>query len=172
MMGTMSTRFHALLQRLKGEPSRARAFARAATIFAVVPTLLAGCATYTAYSPQGLAAGSNEAEVLARMGPATARHGLPSGGTRLEFARGPMGRHTYMLDMGADGRLLRWTQVLDEAHFAQVTDGMPVQALLQHLGRPAERMGVRQGEVWSSRVRHQSATSGVFLAPESIKSTS
>ena len=53
---------------------------------------LAGCASY---SPQGLQTGQGEAQVSQQMGEPTGRYALPDGATRLEYARGPMGRHTY-----------------------------------------------------------------------------
>jgi hypothetical protein len=111
---------------------------------------LLGCA---AYGPGGLPAGASEAEVVARMGAPTARRAAPDGGWRLEYARGPMGLHTYLLDVDAAGRLQRWEQVLDAAHFAAVTPGLSREALLWQLGQPTEtRRYARQNEdVWHYR---------------------
>lgn len=95
---------------------------------------LAACASAPPLQP-----GLSEAEVVARLGHPTGRYAMPEGATRLEFARGPMGRTTWMVDLDAAGRAQRWEQVLDDAHFAQVVDGMPRDALLRLLGRPAHR---------------------------------
>jgi hypothetical protein len=46
---------------------------------------------------------------------------MPDGTQRLEFARGPFGRHTYMVDLDAQGRVANVEQVLDARHFARVT---------------------------------------------------
>lgn len=106
----------------------------------------------TAYSPASLSTGTPEAAIVQALGTPTGRHALPEGGTRLEYSRGPLGVHTYMLDLGADGRLQRLEQVLDAAHFEQVRPGMPQADLLRLLGRPAERLQLRLGaQVWSWR---------------------
>lgn len=107
------------------------------TVMPAAPVaLLAACATLGA---PALQPGLSEAEVNARLAPLTGRYALPSGGTRLEYARGPMGRTTWMVDLDAQGRVTRWAQVMDGAYFAQVVDGMPREALLRLLGRPGDR---------------------------------
>lgn len=114
---------------------------------------LAGCALF---EPPPLAMGQSEAEVTALLGAPTGRYGLPDGVTRLEFARGPFGRQTYMVDIGPDGRSRRFDQVLNTMHFAQFAErapGMSVDELLRSLGRPGERqrLGWVGGELWSWR---------------------
>jgi hypothetical protein len=82
----------------------------------------------------------------------TGRYQLPEGPVRLEFARGPYGRHTYMVDLDAQGRVLQWDQVLDRRHFEVVVPGMTSDQLLRFIGRPSERMGMmRNGQIWSWR---------------------
>jgi len=110
----------------------------------------AGCATY---SPRAVRPGMTAGEVVAAMGSPNARHALPGGGQRLEYARGPLGLHTYMVDLDGQGRVTRWEQVLDEAHFNAVRPGIPVEELARELGRPAEirRYGRQPGDFWSYR---------------------
>jgi hypothetical protein len=112
--------------------------------------VLAGC---TSYGPRGVRAGQTAQEVAQAMGPPTGRYELAQGGTRLEYARGPFGKHTYMIDLDAQGRVLRSQQVLTENNFNGVQAGLTRDELLRHLGRPSERRsGGRQGgEVWSYR---------------------
>jgi hypothetical protein len=121
-----------------------RAFVAAAVAF------VGGCASY---SPQSLQAGDSEAHVVQRMGAPIARHALPNGQQRLEFARGPYGKHTYMLTMDAQGRLHSAEQVLTEQRFASIAPGMPSSQVRVELGSPAQaRVGWRGvGEVWSYR---------------------
>lgn len=119
----------------------------------LLAALLAGCASLAPALP---APGDAEAEVLRRLGPPTARHALPAGGTRLEYATGPYGRHTWMVDLDAAGRVRAVDQVLDQAHLAAFqarAPGMAVDELLRTLGRPGERKagGWPGGEVWSWR---------------------
>lgn len=122
-----------------------------------VLTLLAlaigGCALF---APPPLVVGQTEAEVQALMGRPTARYAMDGGLTRLEYATGPYGRFTWMVDLGADGRSRRAVQVLTTEHFADFqarAPGMTVDQLLRELGRPGERTGggLRGGELWSWR---------------------
>jgi hypothetical protein len=111
---------------------------------------LAGC---TAYAPTRLPPGSDEQAVLHEMGRPTGRYALPGGGSRLEFARGPFGKHTYMVDLDAAGRMTGWRQVLTEADFGRVLPGEPADEVLRDIGHPSQRSpgGRPGGEVWSYR---------------------
>lgn len=116
-----------------------------------VAVLACGCAMLR---PPPLEVGQTEAQVLAIMGPPTARHALPGGTTRLEFATGPFGRFTWMVDLHPDGRSRAVRQVLTYENLYELqprAPGMTVSRLLQEIGTPGERMGVRMGEVWSWR---------------------
>ena len=117
---------------------------------AALALALAGCA---GYGTSGVRVGQTADEVSAKMGPPTGRYALEGGRTRLEFARGPAGRETYMVDLDPQGKVERWEQVLDAEHFAQVKPGMSTDALLKLLGRPNERRGagLKGGQLWSWR---------------------
>lgn len=120
---------------------------------ALLLALLAACA---AFGPPPLKPGEPEAAVVARMGPPTGRHTLPDGGTRLEFATGPMGKETWMVDLDRGGQVRAWHQALDEPRlhaFQARAPGLSVDELLRTLGRPGDRqkMGYVRGEVWSWR---------------------
>lgn len=113
---------------------------------------LAGCAALAPLPTPG----QNEADVLQRFGTPTARYPLPGGGSRLEFASGPYGRETWMVDLDAAGRVGAVRQVLSDtalAEFQARAPGMPRDELLRTLGRPGERRGGgwQGGEVWSWR---------------------
>lgn len=111
--------------------------------------LLAACA---GYAPDAVRPGQSEAEVVQTMGAPTGRYTLPGGSQRLEFARGPYGRHTYMIDLDAQGRVAGWEQVLDADHFAEMVPGLSRDQVLRLLGRPGERAGMmRDGQIWSWR---------------------
>jgi hypothetical protein len=108
--------------------------------------LLLGCAIP---HPGQLTKGMTESEVVARMGAPTARYDLGDREARLEFAQGPAGRETWMVDLDASGRTTRTMQVLDPWYFAQITDAMDRDALLRILGRPGWVRGARlQQELW------------------------
>jgi hypothetical protein len=111
---------------------------------ALAPALLLGCAL----PPP--APGTAAAELQRQWGAPTDTHALPGGGTRLEFASGPYGRTTWMIDLGADGRVQHARQVLTpEALFALPVGTLDRATLRRELGRPGEVQGVHGGgETW------------------------
>lgn len=118
----------------------------------VCAAALSGCAG-PGLTP--LASGLSEAEVAQRWGAPTGRYTLPEG-TRLEYARGPAGTETWMVDLDAQGRTQSWRQVLDWQYLQQVQGTLPGLSrdqVLVLLGRPSDvRSGGWQGgEVWSWR---------------------
>ncbi len=112
--------------------------------------LLAGC---TSISPQSLAPGSSVADAQRALGTPTGRYVLPDAGTRLEYARGPYGKHTWMLDFDSRGGLVQANQVLTEARFNRVLKGMTRDEVLLAIGRPSEqsRLGFQRQTVLSYR---------------------
>jgi hypothetical protein len=118
----------------------------ASTVLAVV---LTSCAT--APPP----AGATQPDLLLAWGPPTARYDMPDGTERLEYASGPYGRTTWMVDLDRAGRVTQARQMLNEREFLQVqsTPGLTREALLRWLGRPGETRGGGRagGEVWSWR---------------------
>jgi hypothetical protein len=124
--------------------------ARTLAWFAVMG-LLAACAT-----PLLVPGQSTGAEAIRIHGPPTGRYAMDSGTERLEFATGPYGRTTWMVDVDAQGRVLRAVQVLNEASFLEVQEAiargpLAPEALLRRLGRPSERFGARTGQIWNWR---------------------
>ncbi|MBC7938637.1 MAG: hypothetical protein H7Z19_02550 [Chitinophagaceae bacterium] len=113
--------------------------------------LTAGCMT----PPQP---GQSRAEVVREWGTPSASYTLPppAGSTRLEYATGPFGRTTWMVDLDAAGRVQRAMQVLTDGNLMglqQRLPGMPREQLLREIGTPGDRRsGGRQGgEIWSWR---------------------
>ena len=72
-----------------------------------------------------------------------------------EYARGPMGRQTFMARIGRDGRIIEIEQVLTEAHVAQLRPGYSTSAQVRALlGRPGD-VAFYSGtgaEVWEYRI--------------------
>ena len=113
-------------------------------------TILAACA---GYSPGNLQPGTPIADVVARMGQPTSEYRGPDGTRRVEFARGPFGKHTYMVDVNPQGQVIRWEQVLTEQNFFNLAVGMSEAEVLYNIGRPSEVLSIprRQEQVWSYR---------------------
>lgn len=110
--------------------------AAAGAALGVSAWLLQACA---GYSPGNMPAGTPRDEAVKAMGTPTGEYRLTDGGSRVEFARGPFGKHTYMLDFDANGRLTRWQQVLTEANFNALKMGMDQQEVRMSLGRPSQQ---------------------------------
>lgn len=115
--------------------------------------LLAACAGYSGYGLQpGVA---TEAEVRATMGTPAMQWPLPDGGRQLAYPRGPGGFDTFMVYIGADGRLRETVNVLDMTYFARVQSGMTQAEVLQLLGPPQPQwtayFAARDELVWEWR---------------------
>ena len=121
-------------------------------LIAVVAACTALCACATRYGPESLGVGATLAEVERTLGQPTGRYaGQPA--ERIEYARGPFGRHTYMLVFGADGKLVGWEQVLTESRFDQLRVGISRDELLASIGRPSEvgNLSWQRLTLWSYR---------------------
>ncbi len=96
---------------------------------------LSACA---GYSGSDLKAGmSTLPEVAASMGEPAMRWKDADGREQLAYPRGPEGTQTFMVFMGADGRLERIERVLDNKHFARIEPGKSDKAaVLRLLGPP------------------------------------
>lgn len=117
----------------------------------IVTAALSGCAAMKPPQP-----GWTEPQTLAHWGPPTSRYTLVDGLTRLEYATGPFGRTTWMIDVAPGGRVVAAKQVLTEENLMAVQGrlpGMSRDEMLRTLGRPGERRGGgwQGGEVWSWR---------------------
>lgn len=117
----------------------------------LIGAALAGCATY---SGSALKPGTaTSADVRAQMGEPVARHAAPAGAAwaeSWEYPRGPLGRHTYMARIGADGRLVAIDQVLTIATVARIRIGQDNREDVRRLlGRPGMVYPGRiSGEWW------------------------
>jgi len=121
--------------------------------FGIALGLAATLSACTAYSPSGLATGATPADATRSMGPATGGYSLPDGGKRLEFARGPFGQHTYMLDFDGKDRLVTSRQVLTEAQFNAISLGMTREQLLMTRSHPSDVQPIpgQARTMWSYR---------------------
>ena len=108
----------------------------------VALVILTGCA---GYSPASLQPGQTAEQVRAVMGLPTGEHALPDGGRRLEYARGPAGLQTFMVDLDAQGRMTGWSQVLNDAAFARIQPGWSREQLQREFGRSRCSTGSANG---------------------------
>ena len=112
--------------------------------------LLAACATRPPPTP-----GDSQDVVQTKLGTPTAVY--TDGAARtLEYATGPMGQYTWMAQLGPDGRLASYEQVLTGEKFATIKiDQANKEQVLRTVGRPAERsrVAMENYEVWSYRYK-------------------
>lgn len=106
----------------------------------------------SSYGPPETVEGMSRDALQARLGlPDTVRP--TANGTRLEFPRGPYGKHTWFVDIDNTGRVSRVEQVLTELNFNQIIPNMSQDEVRQRLGRPGETQGLARdrGQIWSYR---------------------
>lgn len=109
---------------------------------------LAGCATPARFAP-----GEPLTAVLARLGPPTGEWDTPNVGPVLEYATGPFGKTTWMLQFDMQQRLVRAEQVLNENNFGAIVAGMSADEVRRRIGPPAKRFRVARPPqtVWAYR---------------------
>jgi hypothetical protein len=117
-------------------------------LLASLAVLAAACA---AYSGSNLRPGAaTESDVRATMGtPAMALDN--SDGTReLIYPKGPMGNETYIARIAPGGKLASIDQVLNDAHFDSMPNGLTEQEVLRRLGPPRDTMafGLSRTHAW------------------------
>ena len=100
--------------------------------------LLSACA---GYGGSNLLAGTSTlSEVVASMGEPAMRWKEADGREQLAYPRGPEGTQTFMVSIGADGRLERIERVLDAEHFARIRPGTDQDSVLRLLGPSAPQL--------------------------------
>lgn len=103
---------------------------------------------------------STALDVRDRMGIPTAEWPNDNGTITWEYAKGPEGKVTFMVSIGADDRLRAVEQVLSEPYFARVEKGMSRDQIRRLLGKPGriDFYPLKQEEVWDWRIEGQTAT--------------
>ncbi len=122
---------------------------RIVILSSLILAMLTACSSY---APPANLNDFTKDELVAKMGPPDVQRQTPLG-TRLEFPRGPAGRHTWFVYLDANGRVSRADQVLTEENFNLITPGMAQDEVRHRLGRPSEVQGLarERGVVWNYR---------------------
>ena len=114
-----------------------------------VSALLASCSTY---SPDSGIIGLSREQVIAKLG---APDPSPSSThpARLDFPRGPMGKHTYFVYFDEQGRAIRFEQALTEERFAKIVPELSTEQVIELIGISRSSFGLARdrGFVWSYR---------------------
>ena len=119
---------------------------------AAFSSLLAGCVSY---SGSDLLPGKSVAqEIEASMGPPAERLARPDGSSVWYFPRGPSGRHTYAVAVGADGVMQAIEQRLIPENVAKLQLGsINAKQVREMLGPPVRitRAAFKPLDVWEYR---------------------
>jgi len=106
--------------------------------------LLAAC---SGYAPPDAVIGMSRDELLLRMGKPDTEF-VSKEGTRLEFPRGPAGKHTWFVYLDASGRVSRSEQVLTEKNFNLINPDM-TRRCANCWGGPVKCRGSHVNAAWS-----------------------
>jgi hypothetical protein len=129
--------------------------------------VLAACAAPGDFVPEK----STITEVRARAGTPTDIRFSRNGDELWEYATGPSGTETYLLQFGRNGQLKAVTQLLTEERFAKVVPGQTTKAAARDLlGRPSDQVFIDNAASWRWHVRAGGRT-GYFVVrfgPEGV----
>ncbi len=72
---------------------------------------------------------------------------------RLDFPRGPFGKHTYAIYFDESGRVTNFQQLLNEQNFRSITAGMTRNEVIERIGISTDTflIGRNRGYVWNYR---------------------
>lgn len=105
------------------------------------------------------------AEVRTRMGEPGFRHRNDDGTATWEYSRQPSGVHCYMISFDHQQVVSKIEQVLNEANYARVRDGMTKDDVRRLLGAPATQVVFDnlKEEIWEWRVEGVPSTDETYF---------
>ncbi len=123
--------------------------AASAMVFAIA--MLAGCAT--SYAPSERLIGKSPEQVIAELGQPNPRPIELGSVSRLDFPRGPFGKHTYSVYFDASGGAVGFSQLLTEDNFNAIIPGMDQSEVINRIGVATDTFGLarNRGYVWNYR---------------------
>jgi len=122
----------------------------------LVIAVLAGCA-----SPRSFAPGSSIVDVRAKVGTPTDIRFDRNGDELWEYAQGPEGTETYLVRVGADGKVKEVAQILTDDQLMKIVPGTMTKADVRNLlGRPSDQTFTGAGTVWSWRFKRDGVQPG------------
>lgn len=138
------------MDRIRTHETRLSAATRRTAMMLAAVTL-AGCAT--SYAPTASFVGQTREEVIARLGTPDPAPTDLSTASRLDFPRGPYGKHTYAVYFDSTGRATGFQQLLKEENFAKIKAGMSNAEVVDLIGVSRDRFGLarNRGYVWNYR---------------------
>jgi outer membrane protein assembly factor BamE (lipoprotein component of BamABCDE complex) len=107
---------------------------------------------------------STESDVRMVMGHPGTVWDAEDGARSLEYPKGPEGHRTWFFDIGKDGKLTDYRQVLAQEYFEKIKPGMSMDAVRRTLGKPrkAVQYKLKNEEVWDWLYLERAGVSRVF----------
>ncbi len=112
--------------------------------------LISGC---TAYAPNHGYIGLSREETIRALGRPNPQPDVLDTASRLDFPRGPFGKHTYSVYFDEQGRANGFRQLLTEENFGKIAPGMDKVDVINLIGISKDTflLGRDRGSVWSYR---------------------
>ena len=116
----------------------------------VAISALGGCSTY---GPSNRFLGMSRDQVIAELGQPRPLPENLENAKRLDFPRGPFGKHTYAIYFDESGRVTNFQQLLNEQNFRSITAGMTRNEVIERIGISTDTflIGRNRGYVWNYR---------------------
>ncbi len=116
----------------------------------VMTLALSGCA---GYAPSNDFIGLTKTETLALLGRPNPMPTSVDAAKRLDFPRGPFGKHTYAVYFDDQGKVRGYQQLLTDENFSKITTGMDESEVVDRIGVSKDRftLGRERGYVWNYR---------------------
>ncbi len=112
--------------------------------------MIGGCA---GYGPSNEFIGLTRSETIARLGTPNPLPADLDSARRLDFPRGPSGKHTYAVYFDAQGILTEYRQLLTDENFAKIVPGLDESEVVDLIGVSKIKFGLarNRGYVWNYR---------------------
>lgn len=112
--------------------------------------ILGGCA---GYGPSNEFIGLTRSETIARLGEPNPVPADLDSASRLDFPRGPFGKHTYSVYFNSQGIVTGYKQLLTDENFSKIVPGMDEREVVDLIGvsKNTFKLGRDRGYVWTYR---------------------
>lgn len=114
---------------------------------------------------------STESDVRMVMGQPGTVWEAEDGSRSLEYPKGPEGVRTWFFDIGKDGKLKDYRQVLTEEYFEKIQPGMGMDTVRRTLGKPrsTQQYKLKNEEVWEWLYAEPSGKERLFYVHFDLK---
>lgn len=114
---------------------------------------------------------STESDVRMVMGQPGTVWEEENGSRSLEYPKGPEGHRTWFFDIGKDGKLKDYRQVLTDEYFEKIRPGMSMDAVRRLIGKPREAVQykLKNEEVWEWLYLEGTTTPRLFYVHFDLK---